>query len=73
MAAWQRYVHALVADQLPVYATLSPELVQPDQARLFRFADELADARSTVMYNPGVNKRLLLERLLLRWASAVAQ
>jgi len=65
-AAWQRYVHALAAQRLPPYAALN---VTADNEKLFRFVDELRDARGLVTFHAGLNRRLLLERLLLRWCS----
>lgn len=65
-SAWQRYVHALAAAQLPDYAPLERP---PDVEKLFRFADELRDARGLVTFHAGLNKRLLLERLLLKWCT----
>ena len=67
-AAWQRYVHALAANRLPEYANGSEKSVdKADPVKLFRFADELKEARGLVTFHAGLNRRLLLERLLLRW------
>ncbi len=65
-AAWQRYVHGLAARRLPAYASVGQ---LPDATRLFRFVDELRDARGLVTFHAGLNRRLLLERLLLRWCA----
>ena len=79
IAAWQRYVHALVAKRLPAYV-VSAELpnislnqdVGASAEKLFKFVDELREARALVTYHAGINKRLLLERLLLRWCTLLA-
>ena len=66
VAAWQRYLHALAANNSPDYVSVTGTI---DSSRLFRFADELAEAQGLVTYHAGINRRLLLERLLLRWCS----
>jgi len=67
-AAWQRYVHALAAGRLPDYAQANDAIEgRVDADKLFLFADELKDARALVTFHAGLNRRLLLERLLLRW------
>ena len=70
-ASWLRYVHALAADQLPGYAQNSEAFTGQgavrSSAKLYRFADELQQARALVTFHAGINRRLLLERLLLRW------
>ena len=64
VAAWQRYLHALAANTAPDYVSAAGAI---DAIKLFRFADELAEAQGLVTYHAGINRRLLLERLLLRW------
>lgn len=76
IAAWQRYVHAIVAKRLPEYVA-SADLeslfyAKKDADKLFKFVDELREARQLVTYHAGLNKRLLLERLLLRWSTLLA-
>jgi len=41
--------------------------------KLYRFADELQQARALVTYHAGLNRRLLIERLLLRWCGLFTQ
>lgn len=87
IAAWQRYVHAIVADRLPVYisadefaavslknanGSANGSLGPAALGKLFKFVDELREARQLVTYHAGLNRRLLLERLLLRWCTLLA-
>lgn len=84
IAAWQRYVHAIVAARLPEYVTgdeftgaslrarQSAARNPVDAEKLFKFVDELREARQLVTYHAGINRRLLLERLLLKWSTLLA-
>ena len=87
LAAWQRYVHAIVAARLPPFvsgdAYSAASLVAQKDAgervvstekleKLFKFVDELREARQLAIYHAGINRRLLLERLLLRFSTLLA-
>jgi len=87
LAAWQRYVHAIVAARLPEFITGDEYSAVSVLARqragagsqsidrvekLFKFVDELREARQLVTYHAGINRRLLLERLLLRFSTLLA-
>ena len=85
-ATWQRYAHAIAAEQLPAFADMNAETSSGvtagasagdkrrlDKNKLFRFVDELRDARGLVTFHAGLNRRLLIERLLLRWCGLFGQ
>lgn len=75
-ASWLRYVHALAANRLPSYAQNSAafegQVAVRSSTKLYRFADELQQARALVTFHAGLNRRLLIERLLLRWCGLFA-
>ena len=68
LGAWLRYLHGLAAQSSPDYVQLQHG---HQSEQLFRLADDLRQARALAARHSGVNVRLLLERLLFRWVTAL--